>query len=78
MQFFITPMLFAAMVAAKASFTNTDFSVEAGKPFKLTWDGASGPVTILLKSGPSGNLKTVSTLTCTLPSSANKLDMKLT
>ncbi|KAK7952391.1 uncharacterized protein PG986_008119 [Apiospora aurea] len=63
MQFFTVPMLFAAMVAAKASFTNTDFDVEAGKPFKLTWDGASGPVTILLKSGPSGNLKTVSTLT---------------
>ena len=81
MQFFIAPALFAALVAAKASFTNPDFSVQDGKPFKLTWTGAQGPVSILLKNGPSGNLKTVSTLTCKSPRAVDSFlsrHMKLT
>ena len=48
---------------AKVAFTNTDFSVEAGKPFTITWEGASGPVTLELISGPdSANLSRVLTI----------------
>ncbi|KAM0286933.1 hypothetical protein ACHAQH_000617 [Verticillium albo-atrum] len=55
-----------AYVQAKASFTNTedDFAaIAAGEEFTLTWADAEGPVTILLKSGPSDDLSTVSTIT---------------
>ncbi|KAL9944484.1 hypothetical protein ACHAQF_006584 [Verticillium nonalfalfae] len=55
-----------AYVQAKAEFTNTqaDFAaISAGEDFTLTWSGAEGPVTILLKSGPSDDLTTVETIT---------------
>jgi len=49
----------AAALVNAAILTNTDYSVSAGVPFTITWSGASGPVTITLKNGPSGDLKTV-------------------
>lgn len=52
----------AAIAEARVQFTNSNFVVEAGKPFELTWSGATGPVTISLKDGPSTNLRTVETL----------------
>ncbi|KAJ9161391.1 hypothetical protein NKR19_g2356 [Coniochaeta hoffmannii] len=52
----------AAVVNAKASFTNSQFVIEAGKPFELKWSGASGPVTINLKNGLNSNLQTVMTI----------------
>jgi hypothetical protein len=58
-------LLIAAMAAvanAAAAFTNSEYVVEAGKPFALKWSGASGPVTINLKNGPKDNLKTVMTI----------------
>ncbi|KAG7108819.1 hypothetical protein HYQ44_012183 [Verticillium longisporum] len=51
---------------ARAEITNTqaDFAaISAGEDFTLTWSGAEGPVTILLKSGPSDDLTTVETIT---------------
>lgn len=60
-----------AYVQAKAEFTNTqaDFAaISAGKDFTLTWSGAEGPVTILLKTGPSDDLTTVQTITSKPPS----------
>lgn len=55
-----------AALAQAIALTNTNFNVEAGKPFVITYAGNSGqPVTILLKSGPSDNLNTVDTLTTT-------------
>ncbi|KAH8662945.1 Ser-Thr-rich glycosyl-phosphatidyl-inositol-anchored membrane family-domain-containing protein [Tricladium varicosporioides] len=48
---------------AAVQFTNRDFNkVTAGQTFTLTWSGASGPVEILLKNGPSTALVTVSTV----------------
>ncbi|TLS24773.1 hypothetical protein PpBr36_08641 [Pyricularia pennisetigena] len=52
----------AAIAEARVQFTNSNFAVEADKPFELTWSGATGPVTIYLKDGPSTNLRTVETL----------------
>ncbi|SPN96718.1 uncharacterized protein DNG_00238 [Cephalotrichum gorgonifer] len=51
-----------AATANAAKFTNVAVNPEPGKPFELTWSDAQGPVTINLKNGPSGNLKTVETL----------------
>lgn len=34
-----------------ARFTNSEYSLTLGKPFTLTWQGASGPVTITLRTG---------------------------
>ncbi|KUI57242.1 hypothetical protein VP1G_04492 [Cytospora mali] len=53
----------AALPSALAvEFTNSDYTVTAGKTFTLTWADASGPVTITLKDGPSTNLKDVEVL----------------
>lgn len=49
----------AAVVNAKAAFTNTEFNVQAGQPFTLSWSNATGPVTIDLVSGPTTDLKPV-------------------
>jgi hypothetical protein len=46
-------MLLVRSALAFVAFTNTDFSVEEGKPFTMEWIGASGPVTLELWSGPS-------------------------
>lgn len=60
----------AVVVNARASFTNSAFDVEAGKPFVLTWTGADGPVTITLKNGSPQNLQTVMVIDRKLLSSA--------
>lgn len=61
--FFVISAITAFANAASLTNTAGDFgSIKAGQPFKITWAGASGPVTLLLKSGPSTNLKTVSTI----------------
>ena len=67
MKFIISSILLAGLASAKVALTNSagDFAdVEAGKPFEITWTDAQGPVTITLKTGPSDNLSTVSTITC--------------
>jgi hypothetical protein len=49
--------------ANAAAFTNSAFNgITAGQSIDLTWTNATGPVTINLKNGPSGNLQTVSTV----------------
>lgn len=59
-----TAVILAALAAAAnaVQFTNVAINPEPGKPFELTWSGAEGPVTILLKSGSSDNLKTIDTI----------------
>lgn len=61
-----TAVVLAALAAAAnaVQFTNVAINPEPGKPFELTWTGAEGPVTILLKGGPSDNLKTIDTIAC--------------
>lgn len=61
-----TAVILAALAAAAnaVQFTNVAINPEPGKPFELTWSGAEGPVTILLKSGSSDNLKTIDTIAC--------------
>lgn len=54
---------FAALVAAAPSFLNSDFSIVAGEPFTLTFDGCEGGCTITLENGPEDNLKPVQELT---------------
>jgi len=51
-----------AALSQAASFTNSEINPVAGEPFELTWSGASGPVSIVLRSGDPKNLKTVTTL----------------
>lgn len=55
--------LIALSEAARLTNTAEQYSdVKAGEPYKITWENASGPVTILLKNGPSTHLQTVSTI----------------
>jgi hypothetical protein len=61
---FSSAILAAAIlaVATAVQFTNTAAelsNITAGVPVTLTWTGAAGPVTLLLKDGPSTNLQTV-------------------
>lgn len=53
-----------SQVLAAPTLTNSDYDVSEGQAFTITWSGASGPVTLLLKDGASTNLQTVSTLAC--------------
>ncbi|KAH7123740.1 hypothetical protein B0J11DRAFT_320439 [Dendryphion nanum] len=66
MRFFslVAGAAFAAVALAQSTvnITNTAISPEAGKPFTITYLPATASVTVLLKNGPSGNLKTVSTI----------------
>lgn len=55
--FFVAAL--AAIAEAKVAFTNSAYVVEAGQPFELKWSGATGPVTITLKTGPNTALKDV-------------------
>ncbi|KAK1752184.1 hypothetical protein QBC47DRAFT_433152 [Echria macrotheca] len=57
-------LLWVQSTIAAVAFTNTEFDVQIGKPFTLTWTGASGSVTITLQDASSGtsNLKTVLTV----------------
>ncbi|KAB5563606.1 extracellular matrix protein [Coniochaeta sp. 2T2.1] len=55
----------AALVEAKANFTNDAASfatIEANKPFELTWAGGEAPYTIVLQNGDPLDLKDVQTL----------------
>ncbi|SZF04870.1 unnamed protein product [Blumeria hordei] len=55
--------LIALSEAARLTNTADQYSdVKAGQPYKITWENAAGPVTILLKNGPSTHLQTVSTI----------------
>ncbi|RKF62114.1 putative extracellular matrix protein [Erysiphe neolycopersici] len=60
---FAAGLLLAVTEAVHLTNTQQDYNgVTSGKPFTITWAEAAGPVTILLKSGPSTNLRTVSTI----------------
>ncbi|KAI0193191.1 Ser-Thr-rich glycosyl-phosphatidyl-inositol-anchored membrane family-domain-containing protein [Xylaria flabelliformis] len=55
---------FLGLVNAKVQLTNSNYDdIEAGSTFTITWSGAEGPVTLTLKNGESGDLKTVQTIT---------------
>lgn len=66
MQFSSVLLAAATLAVAQAvQFTNTASQLEgitAGTPVNITWADASGPVTLLLKDGPSTNLQTVLTI----------------
>ncbi|KAM7195103.1 Ser-Thr-rich glycosyl-phosphatidyl-inositol-anchored membrane family domain containing protein [Naviculisporaceae sp. PSN 640] len=53
---------FAAAALAKPILTNTEYPVEEGQPFTITWANAEGPVTLTLKNGPSKNLQDVTVI----------------
>jgi hypothetical protein len=54
----------AGLANAKVMLTNSAFDgIEAGKTFEITWTDAQGPVTLTLKNGAEGDLKTVGVLT---------------
>jgi hypothetical protein len=55
----------AALVAAadKPKFLNSAFVLSEGEPFTLKFDGCEGGCTIALETGPSTNLKEVTTVT---------------
>lgn len=67
---FSTATLFAFSAAisqalAKVILTNTNWNtVTEGQPFTITWSEANGPVTLLLKDGPSTDLATLATIAC--------------
>lgn len=57
----------AAIANANLILTNSQYNLVPGQPFTLTWSGASGAVTVTLKTGSNPNdLSTVKTLDCTL------------
>jgi hypothetical protein len=66
MQFSSVLLAAATLAVAKAvQFTNNAAQLEAitaGTAFNITWSGASGPVTLLLKDGDPSNLQTVETI----------------
>jgi hypothetical protein len=57
----------AALAEARVIFTNTAFNPKAGEPFTIEWADNNGPVTILLKNGPSTALETVAPIGCKPP-----------
>jgi len=68
MRFSTTFAVFSALAAAAQAlnFTVLTFAtVTAGQPFQISWTGAAGPVSLILKNGPPTNLQTVSTIACT-------------
>lgn len=49
--------------AAQFTMTASQFiNVKVGSPFHLTWENATGPVTLILKNGASTNLVSVETI----------------
>lgn len=62
MKSFFTLATLVSAAFAKVILTNTQFNVAVGQPFTITWSDATGPVTLTLKDGESGNLQTVSTI----------------
>ncbi|KAI0842843.1 Ser-Thr-rich glycosyl-phosphatidyl-inositol-anchored membrane family-domain-containing protein [Hypoxylon sp. FL0890] len=64
MKFTIFASILAALPAWAVTITNSNFdNIEVGKPFEITWSGATGPVTLTLKDGSSDNLQTVGEIT---------------
>lgn len=64
MKYSVTLLSLAALaIAAKPEFTNTDFTVEEGKPFTLEFTGCEGGCTIVLQNGPDSDLQDYKTLT---------------
>ena len=62
---FMAATAFAAPLARRAvAFTNDAYSATVGTPLTINWSGASGAVTINLKSGEPDNLQTTGTVTC--------------
>lgn len=68
-------MQFSLAVVAAAAFALTEAAmftmppqsfvgIKAGTALNITWSGASGPATILLKNGPATALKTAATIAC--------------
>ena len=55
----------AALAQGNLQFTSTPPTVEVGKSYTITWSGGNTaePVTITLREGSPGDLKTVSTIT---------------
>ncbi|KAF4636621.1 hypothetical protein G7Y89_g1462 [Cudoniella acicularis] len=61
--YYYTWALLVSSALGALTFTNTVFtSVTAGEPFGLTWEGASGPVSIILEDGAANDLVTVATI----------------
>ena len=54
----------AAVASAEVTLTNSDYDIEAGKPFTIEWANAQGPVTITLKNGDPTDLQTVEVIDC--------------
>jgi len=53
-----------AVLAQNIAFTSVPTSVTVGQTYDITWSGGdSSPVTIILRSGSSNNLQTISTIT---------------
>lgn len=60
-------LLLAAVARAAVVFTNDEYDIKAGKPFKLTWTDASttdGGVNITLMDGPDVDLQQVLVVVC--------------
>ena len=56
---------FVAYALAKPALTNTEFNVQEGVDYTLEWVNATGPVTIVLMSGPNENsMKPYKTISC--------------
>lgn len=73
MQFSARLVAFSAAIAqvlAIPQLTNSAYNPVEGQPFTITWTGASGAVTLLLKDGASTDLSTVETLACRFPQSS--------
>ncbi|OLN88796.1 hypothetical protein CCHL11_01990 [Colletotrichum chlorophyti] len=52
-----------AAIAQAVELTNSNYDIQAGQPFEITWTNAQGPVTLTLKNGPETNLQDVSVIT---------------
>jgi len=74
MRFFQSALLAVSALASVAlaqsstlSFTKVPTSVTVGQSYTIEWktSDTTSPITITLRKGPSGNLKTISTLTST-------------
>ncbi|KAK3301011.1 uncharacterized protein B0H64DRAFT_370183 [Chaetomium fimeti] len=65
MKFSFSAVLAFATTVFAVKFTNSNFDIEEGEPFTLTWDEAQGPVTITVVQGPRDNLKPVTVITST-------------
>lgn len=51
--------LLSARAFAAVSFTNSEYYIQEGQPFTITWSGNRGPVTVSLMKGPDANLQLV-------------------